>query len=76
MDILGSCEIHEVSPGPMIHTQPVPQNCQIDIFYQNSFSGYYNIVETGLQRGFIGFSNVNPCKVDTRAQWSSGQANV
>ena len=24
MDILGSCEIHEVSPGMMIHTQLVP----------------------------------------------------
>ena len=51
MDILGSCEIHEVSPGPMIHTQLVPQNCQIDIFYQNSFSDYYNILETLAYKG-------------------------
>ena len=53
MDILGSCEIHEVSPGLMIHTQLVPQNCQIDIFYQNSFSGYYNILETLAYRGVL-----------------------
>ena len=52
MDILESCEIHEVSPGPLIHTQLVPHKIvNLTFFYQNSFSGYYNILETLAYRG-------------------------
>ena len=52
MDILESCEIHEVSHGPMIHTQLVPHKIvKLTFFSQNSFSGYYTILENLAYRG-------------------------
>ena len=52
MDILGSCEIHEVRSGPMIHTQLVPHKIvKLKFFIKIPFSGNYNILETLAYRG-------------------------
>ena len=50
MDILGSCEIHEVSSGPMIHTQLVPHKIvKLTFFIKIPFQAI--ILETLAYRG-------------------------
>ena len=53
MDILGSCEIHEVSPGLMIHTQLVPHKIvKLTFFIQIPFQAIIIFQKLWLTKGF------------------------